>query len=50
MRGNFTTAREKLYRKVEEYPKDSALLSVLGLIDAALGRAEEAIKEAKCFD
>jgi serine/threonine protein kinase/Flp pilus assembly protein TadD len=46
-RSNFTRAREELYRKVEEYPKDSALLSVLGLIDAALGRAEEAIKEAK---
>jgi len=47
MCADFTTAREDLYRKVEEYPKDSALLSVLGLIDAALGRAEEAIKEAK---
>ena len=47
MCADFMTAREALYRKVEEYPKDSALLSVLGLIDAALGRAEEAIREAK---
>jgi serine/threonine protein kinase/tetratricopeptide (TPR) repeat protein len=47
MRTDFTAARDELYRKVEEYPKNSALLSVLGLIDAALGRGEEAINEAK---
>jgi predicted Zn-dependent protease len=38
---------DQLYRKVEVHPEDSALLSVLGLIDAAFGRAKEAMNEAK---
>lgn len=46
-RADFAAAPEELCRKVEGYSKDSALLSALGLIDAALGRTEEAIQEAK---
>ena len=48
MRADFTAARDELYRKAKAFYKDPALLSVLGLIDAALGHAEEGIKEAKC--
>jgi hypothetical protein len=48
MRADFTAARDELYRKVKAFYKDPALLSVLGLVDAALGRAEEGIKEANC--
>ena len=47
MPADFAAARDQLYRKVEAHPEDSALLSALGLIDVALGRAQEAIKEAK---
>jgi serine/threonine protein kinase/Flp pilus assembly protein TadD len=47
IRSDFAAARDKLYRKVKEFPKNSALLSALGLVDAALGRAHEAINEAK---
>jgi hypothetical protein len=47
MRADFTASREELCQKVEAYSKDLALLSALGLIDAALGREEEGIKEAK---
>jgi hypothetical protein len=47
MPADFAAARDQLYRKVEAHPEDSALLSALGLIDGALGRAQEAIKEAK---
>ena len=47
MPADFAAARDQLCRKVEAHPEDSALLSALGLIDGALGRAQEAIKEAK---
>ena len=47
MQSDFAAARDELNRKVEERPKNSALLSALGLVDAALGRAHEAINEAK---
>ena len=45
VRADFTAAREDLHRKVVAFYKDPALLSVLGLIDAALGRAEEGIRK-----
>ena len=41
------TARDELNRAVQACSEDAALLSVLGIIDAALGRKEEAIQEAK---
>ena len=40
-------ARDELKRKIEAHPDDAFLLSGLGLIDAVLGRKEEAIEEAK---
>jgi hypothetical protein len=40
-------ARDQLYRKVETHPGNAELLSALGLIDGALGRAQEATKEAR---
>jgi predicted Zn-dependent protease len=48
MGADFAAARDQLYRRVEAHSENSALLSVLGLIDADLGRTKEAIKEAKC--
>jgi predicted Zn-dependent protease len=47
MEGKFATAREQLNQKVEESLEDASLLSALGLIDAAMGRKEEAISEAR---
>jgi tetratricopeptide (TPR) repeat protein len=47
MEGSFATARDRLNQKVEENLEDASLLSALGLIDAALGRKEEAITEAR---
>jgi serine/threonine protein kinase/tetratricopeptide (TPR) repeat protein len=47
METGFGQARAQLKQKVEAESEDPALLSVLGLIDAALGRQEEAIEEAK---
>ncbi len=43
----FVTARDELNRAVQACSEDAGLLSVLGIIDAALGRKEEAIREAK---
>jgi Flp pilus assembly protein TadD len=43
----FTAARDQLERNVEAHPEDAVLLSMLGIIDAALGRKEEAIQEAR---
>jgi serine/threonine protein kinase/Flp pilus assembly protein TadD len=43
----FTAAREQLKEKVETQPEDARLISALGIIDAALGRKQEAIDEAK---
>ena len=43
----FAVARDQLRRKVDERPEDARLLSALGLVDAALGRKEEAIEEAR---
>jgi tetratricopeptide (TPR) repeat protein len=47
MEGRFAVARDQLNRKVEASLDDASLLSALGLIDATLGRKEEAIAEAK---
>lgn len=43
----FLAARDQLLQKVEQDPENAELLSDLGLIDAYLGRKEEAIQEAK---
>ena len=43
----FAAAREQLNRKVEAHPEDASLLSALAVIDAALGRKQQAIEEAK---
>ncbi|HXO96781.1 MAG TPA: protein kinase, partial [Chthoniobacterales bacterium] len=45
--GRFAGARDQLKRRVDERPEDARLLSALGLVDAALGRKEEAIEEAR---
>jgi serine/threonine protein kinase/tetratricopeptide (TPR) repeat protein len=45
--GQFESARDQLKQKAEVQPDDPSLMSVLGLIDAALGRKEEAIQEAR---
>jgi tetratricopeptide (TPR) repeat protein len=47
MEAGFAAARDLLNRKVEARPRDGALLGVLGIIDAALGRKHKAIQEAK---
>lgn len=46
METNFGAARDQLEQRVEAHPDDVELLSVLGLIDAFLGRKQEAIEEA----
>jgi len=43
----FTAARVEQEKQVQAYPDDAGALSVLGLIDAALGRKEEALKEGR---
>ena len=45
--GQFVSARDQLKQKTDVQPDDPSLMSVLGLIDAALGRKEEAIQEAR---
>jgi serine/threonine protein kinase/Flp pilus assembly protein TadD len=47
MESRFAGARDQLKRRVDERPEDARLLSALGLVDAALGRTEEAIEEAR---
>ena len=46
-RADFLMARDQLFRKAEANPSNPALLSALGLVDASLGRAQEAIDEAQ---
>jgi serine/threonine protein kinase/Flp pilus assembly protein TadD len=46
MATGFGTARDQLAKRVEAHPDDAALLSLLGLMDAFLGRKPEAIEEA----
>lgn len=43
----FTTARVEVAKMVEQQPAYAEALCVLGLIDAALGRKEEAIREGE---
>jgi serine/threonine-protein kinase len=42
----FSAARDQLAQRLEAHPDEVELLSVLGLIDAFLGRKQEAIEEA----
>ena len=44
-RAAFTSARGEQEKQVQTHPDDAGALSVLGLIDAALGRKEEALRE-----
>jgi hypothetical protein len=46
LEGRFKIARDQLAQRVEANPDDVQLLSVLGAIDAFLGRKQEAIEEA----
>jgi serine/threonine protein kinase/tetratricopeptide (TPR) repeat protein len=46
-RSAFTAARAEQEIQVQAHPDDAGALSVLGLIDAALGRKEEALKEGR---
>jgi serine/threonine-protein kinase len=46
-RSDFTAAREEQEKLVHDHPDDPGALSVLGLIDAALGRKEEALREGR---
>jgi hypothetical protein len=43
----FTAAREEQEELVRAHPDDAGALCVLGLIDAALGRKEEALSEGR---
>jgi serine/threonine protein kinase/Flp pilus assembly protein TadD len=43
----FTAARAEQETQVKAHPDDAGALSVLGLIDAALGRKEEALREGR---
>jgi TolB-like protein/Tfp pilus assembly protein PilF/predicted Ser/Thr protein kinase len=43
----FTAARAEREKQVQDHPDDAGALSVLGLIDAALGRKEEALTEGR---
>jgi TolB-like protein/predicted Ser/Thr protein kinase len=43
----FATAREKLEAKVGDNPNDASYLAELAIVDAGLGRKEEAIREAQ---
>jgi tetratricopeptide (TPR) repeat protein len=47
MNAEFVAARNQLSRKVEEDAQNADLLSALGLIDAYLGRKQDAIQETK---
>jgi TolB-like protein/Tfp pilus assembly protein PilF/predicted Ser/Thr protein kinase len=46
-RAAFTAARAEQEKQVQTHPDDAGALSVLGLIDAALGRKEEALREGR---
>jgi Flp pilus assembly protein TadD len=47
MNARFVQALNQLSRKVEAHPEDAELLSVLGLIEAALGQKQGSIQKAK---
>jgi len=46
-KADFAAGRAALFQRTKEQPKDPALLSALGLIDAALGQKKDAIDETK---
>jgi tetratricopeptide (TPR) repeat protein len=46
-RAAFTVARTELEKVLQEQPDFAAALSVLGMIDAGLGRKEDAIREGR---
>jgi TolB-like protein/Flp pilus assembly protein TadD len=46
-RSDFTAARAEQDKLVRAHPDDAGALCVLGLIDAALGRKEEALREGR---
>ena len=46
-RAAFTAARAEQEKLVRAHPDDAGALCVLGLIDAALGRKEEALREGR---
>jgi serine/threonine-protein kinase len=46
MESGFAAARDQLAQRVESHPDDVELLSVLGEMDALLGRKQEAVEEA----
>jgi cytochrome c-type biogenesis protein CcmH/NrfG len=46
-RAAFTTARSKLEKIVEDQPDYAQAWSLLGRVDAALGRKEDAIREGR---
>src|SRR4029077_13028503 len=43
----FSTARSEVAKTLEKQPDDAATLSLLGMIDAGLGRKEEALREGR---
>jgi len=43
----FSAARNEVAKTVEEQPNFAAALSLLGMIDAGLGRKEEALREGR---
>jgi serine/threonine protein kinase len=47
MEGRFGSAREELKQRLDQDQSDPKLLSALGIVDAALGRKDDAIEEAK---
>jgi tetratricopeptide (TPR) repeat protein len=47
MEARFRSARDQLKQKADAQSEDAGLISVLGLIDAALGCKEKAIQEAR---
>jgi hypothetical protein len=47
MEARFGSTRDQLKQKAEAQSEDAGLISMLGLIDAALGRRHEAIQEAR---
>ena len=46
-RAAFTAARAEQEKLVNAHPDDAGALCVLGLIDASLGRKEEALREGR---
>ncbi len=46
-RATFTVARNEVAKTVEKQPDFAAALSLLGMIDAGLGRKEEALREGR---